>query len=62
MSRTAPLEVCALCEMLKPTSEMVDIRIKNEENGEIVTVRFCRKCAEPRLTYIQSKDSRGGGG
>jgi hypothetical protein len=61
MSREAPLEVCALCEMFKPSSEMTNVYAKDAE-GQTVCLRLCRTCANPRITYIQSKDPRSGGG
>jgi RNase P subunit RPR2 len=56
MSRKILLETCALCEMLKQTSEMVDVRVR-DAHGEVAIVRFCRSCAAPRLTYIQSREN-----
>jgi hypothetical protein len=52
MSRTAPLEVCALCELFKPSAEMTNVYAR-DAHGHIVRMRLCRSCAKPRLTYIQ---------
>jgi hypothetical protein len=52
MSRTAPLEVCALCELFKPSLEMTNVYAR-DAHGHIVRMRLCHSCAKPRLTYIQ---------
>ena len=54
MSRTAPLEVCARCEMFKPSSEMTNVYAR-AANGKIVCLRLCRTCASPVLTYIAGR-------
>lgn len=54
MSRTAPLEVCARCEMFKPSSEMTNVYAR-DANGKIVCLRLCRTCASPILTYIAGR-------
>jgi len=53
MSRIAPLEVCARCEMFKPSSEMTNVYAR-DDNGKVVSLRLCRTCANPNLTYIQA--------
>ena len=45
------LEICALCETLASSSEMFDIYIRDKK-GNPVQLRICRRCANPRLTYI----------
>lgn len=57
MSRTAPLEVCARCEMFKPSSEMTNVYARNA-NGQVVCLRLCRTCANPVLTYIAGRIPR----
>jgi len=54
MSRTAPLEVCARCEMFKPSSEMTNVYAR-DANGRIVCLRLCRACANPVVTYIAGR-------
>jgi hypothetical protein len=56
MTMTTPenqplLEICGLCEALFPSSEMVDIYVCSPK-GQPLPMRFCRRCASPRLTYI----------
>jgi small-conductance mechanosensitive channel len=53
MSRTEPLEVCALCETFHPTSELENVPFL-DANRNVVTLRICRRCREQRLTYIQA--------
>ena len=45
------LEVCALCETLQSSGEMVDLYLR-DSNGNPQPVRMCRRCVSPRLTYI----------
>ena len=45
------LEVCALCENLHPSSEMVDVYLRDQK-GHPVPVRMCRRCLSPRITYV----------
>ncbi len=45
--------MCGLCETLQPSSEMVDIYIR-DSHGLPVPVRFCKHCANPQVTYIAS--------
>jgi len=54
MSRTAPLEVCARCEMLKPSTEMTNVYAR-AANGRVICLRICRTCACPVLTYIAGR-------
>jgi len=56
MSRTAPLEVCARCEMFKPAAEMTNVYAR-DVSGQIVTLRLCRSCAYPQLVYIQVRSA-----
>ena len=53
MSRTAPLEVCALCGTFHPTTELEDVPFL-DANRNAITLRICRRCREQRLTYIQA--------
>jgi hypothetical protein len=54
MSRTAPLELCVLCQTFHPTSELEDVPFL-DANRRIITLRICRMCRERRLTYIQAR-------
>jgi len=54
MSRTAPLEVCARCELFKPANEMVNVYAR-DASGQVITLRLCRTCVNPVLTYIAGR-------
>jgi len=54
MSRSSPLEVCARCEMFKPSNEMTNVYARGTE-GQVVCLRLCRACANPHLTYIAAR-------
>ena len=54
MSRTAPLELCARCEMFKPSAEMTNVYAR-DASGQVVILRLCRTCANPVLTYIAGR-------
>jgi len=54
MSRTAPLEVCALCNIFQPTSELEDVPFL-DANRNVITLRICRRCRKQQLTYIQAR-------
>lgn len=47
-------EVCALCEALHPSSEMVDLYVK-DPHGNPRPIRLCKHCAYPQLTYIAGR-------
>lgn len=53
MPRLAPLyEVCALCEMVKPSSEMTTVQFI-DTNRKPKNFRICGQCLYPQVTYIQ---------
>jgi hypothetical protein len=53
VSRRDPYEACARCETFHLASEMTSVPAR-DAHGNPVTLRVCRACLHPRITYIQS--------